>query len=303
MGMSLLDSLEWHGPAMVEFKRSEDDGTPYLMELNPKLWGSLALSIASGMRVPSDIARLIEGDNLVPDISHTSAILFWWPFNSPGALFGGLKALSHGRPRTNLKFFDFGPHLVELITMVLRAGIQLFILRDVGRWLGWFLRLGRRGAAERFSGEVLGIPTRKACEVSNFLWVGAKPKMVGRAYLMYVQRRSILSLVERDPRESEQKSWDHTYVPLPEYVAIDPSTLVGLAQTIENIRAEGKRLFVHCREGVGRAPTVAVAYFMCMGVPKSEAMTLVKQGRGVTALSPLQKNSIDQLETYLSQRG
>lgn len=35
----LLDSLEWHGVAMVEFKRSQD-GTFALMEVNPRLWGS-----------------------------------------------------------------------------------------------------------------------------------------------------------------------------------------------------------------------------------------------------------------------
>lgn len=303
MGMSLLDALEWHGPAMVEFKRSKDAGTPYLMELNPKLWGSLALSISSGMRVPSDIAQLIAGERLVPDFSYTSGILFWWPFNSPGALFGAFKALSHGRPRTNLRLFDFAPNLVELVMMLLRAGSQLFILKDLGRWLGWVLRLGGRAAAERFTGEVLGIPTRRASEVSEFLWVGAEPKMVGRAYLRHVQRRSILSLLERVPRKSEQKSRDHIHFPIPEYVDIDASTLVRLAETIDNFRDEGKRIFIHCREGVGRAPTAAVAYLMCTGVPKSEALTLVLQGRAVTALSELQKNSIDQLEVFLSQRG
>lgn len=302
MGMSLLDALEWHGPAMVEFKRSKDAGTPYLMELNPKLWGSLALSIASGMRVPADIARLIAGERLVPDFSYTSGILFWWPFNSPEALFGGFKALSHGQPKTNLRWFDFAPHLVELITMLLRVGSQLFILRDLGRWLGWVLRLGSRAAAERFSGEVLGIPTRKASEVSKFLWVGAKPKLVGRAYLRYVERRSILSLLERDPRESDHKLRNHIHFPLPEYVDIDPSTLIRLAETMEDIRAQGKRVFVHCREGVGRAPTAAVAYLMCTGVPKLEALALVEQGRRVTALSELQKNSINQLDAFLSQR-
>lgn len=249
MGIALLDALEWHGPAMVEFKRSKDSGTAYLMELNPKLWGSLALSIASGMRVPSDIGRLIAGEQLVPDFSYTSGILFWWPFNSPDALRGGFKALGHGWPMTNLRWFDFAPHLLELIIMLLRFVSQLWLFKDLGRWLGWVRRLGIVTATQRFSGEVLGIPTRKASEVSNFLWVGAKPKLVRRAYLRLVEGRSILSLIESDLQDSGRESRDHLYFSLPEYVEIDPPTLIRLAKTIDDLRAQGKKyLFIVARE-------------------------------------------------------
>ncbi|NMH59047.1 ATP-grasp domain-containing protein [Alteromonas ponticola] len=47
----LLDSVNWHGVAMVEFKVA-DDGTPYLMEINTRLWGSLQLSIDAGVNFP-----------------------------------------------------------------------------------------------------------------------------------------------------------------------------------------------------------------------------------------------------------
>jgi predicted ATP-grasp superfamily ATP-dependent carboligase len=62
LGRKLLESLHWHGPAMVEFKRSDRDGEFYLMEINPKLWGSLDLAIAAGCNFPVWIARaLIDG--------------------------------------------------------------------------------------------------------------------------------------------------------------------------------------------------------------------------------------------------
>jgi predicted ATP-grasp superfamily ATP-dependent carboligase len=40
----LLQALNWHGIAMVEFKKSTD-GNFYLMEINPRFWGSLQLAI------------------------------------------------------------------------------------------------------------------------------------------------------------------------------------------------------------------------------------------------------------------
>lgn len=47
----LLTSARWNGVAMVEFKRA-DDGTPYIMEVNPRFWGSLQLAVDAGVDFP-----------------------------------------------------------------------------------------------------------------------------------------------------------------------------------------------------------------------------------------------------------
>ncbi|MFT3929927.1 MAG: ATP-grasp domain-containing protein [Spongiibacteraceae bacterium] len=48
----LLDAANWHGVAMIEFKIAAD-GTPYLMEVNTRFWGSLQLAIDAGIDFPS----------------------------------------------------------------------------------------------------------------------------------------------------------------------------------------------------------------------------------------------------------
>lgn len=48
---TLLCAAKWHGVAMVEFRVSES-GKPYLMEINPRFWGSLQLAIDSGIDFP-----------------------------------------------------------------------------------------------------------------------------------------------------------------------------------------------------------------------------------------------------------
>lgn len=303
MGTMLLDALQWHGPAMVEFKRGSDSGTPYLMELNPKLWGSLALSISSGVRVPSDIGRMIAGERLVPDFSYTSGIVFWWPLNSSGALLGGFKALSYGPLRTNLRWLDLGPHFVEIAMLFRRCVAKLPLLREFFRWMGWVRRLGITTATQRFIGEVLGVPTRKSCEITGFIWVGAKPKRLGRLYLRLVENRVIVSLVEGSAEVPGPAERGHLHFPLPEYVEIDVSVLVRLTNTFNELEARGKKLFVHCREGVGRAPMAAISYLMYRGAPLSEALAVVQAGRGATALSELQKNSLDKLQSALAGRG
>lgn len=49
---ALLSAVEWTGVAMVEFKRDMTDGTPKLMEVNGRFWGSLQLAVSSGVDFP-----------------------------------------------------------------------------------------------------------------------------------------------------------------------------------------------------------------------------------------------------------
>jgi len=49
---ALLDELGWHGIAMVEFKYDPESGRYWLMEINPRLWGSVALAIDAGVDFP-----------------------------------------------------------------------------------------------------------------------------------------------------------------------------------------------------------------------------------------------------------
>jgi protein-tyrosine-phosphatase len=59
----LLDGLQWHGVAMVEF-RINADGTFWLMEVNPRLWGSLPLAIDAGVNFPVGLLGLARGEAL-----------------------------------------------------------------------------------------------------------------------------------------------------------------------------------------------------------------------------------------------
>ncbi|MEX0935051.1 MAG: ATP-grasp domain-containing protein [Candidatus Paceibacterota bacterium] len=63
MSRELLDSLSWHGPAMVEWKRDKD-GNPYLMEINGRFWGSLPVAVAAGLDIPYAYYRAASGEKV-----------------------------------------------------------------------------------------------------------------------------------------------------------------------------------------------------------------------------------------------
>jgi protein-tyrosine-phosphatase/predicted ATP-grasp superfamily ATP-dependent carboligase len=59
----LLAHLHWHGVAMVEFKLA-DDGDYRLLEINPRLWGSLPLATAAGVNFPRGLLQIALGQQL-----------------------------------------------------------------------------------------------------------------------------------------------------------------------------------------------------------------------------------------------
>ena len=69
-GLSLLEALDWHGPAMVEFKRDERDGSYALIEINPRFWGSLQLAIHAGVDFPYHYYRVARGDPAEPTFDY-----------------------------------------------------------------------------------------------------------------------------------------------------------------------------------------------------------------------------------------
>jgi len=51
-GKQILDSLNWNGPAMIEFKYNEELNRAWFIEINARYWGSLPLPIAAGLDIP-----------------------------------------------------------------------------------------------------------------------------------------------------------------------------------------------------------------------------------------------------------
>jgi predicted ATP-grasp superfamily ATP-dependent carboligase len=77
---ALLDRFQWQGVAMIEYKVQESDGTPYLMEINGRFWGSLQLAIDAGVDFPDLLVQLAQGENVKPVTSYRVGIRsrWWW---------------------------------------------------------------------------------------------------------------------------------------------------------------------------------------------------------------------------------
>jgi predicted ATP-grasp superfamily ATP-dependent carboligase len=116
---SLLAALDWSGVAMIEYKHDTRTGRSYLMEINPRFWGSLQLAIDAGVDFPwhllqAALGRRVEParqwrvglrsrwcwgdiDHLIARLRHSPAELAL-PAGAPGRLSTALSVLTPWRP-------------------------------------------------------------------------------------------------------------------------------------------------------------------------------------------------------------
>ena len=78
LGLRLLQSLQWYGVAMVEFKVDHRDNQPKLMEINPRFWGSLALAVHAGVDFPYLLYKMAMGEEFEPVLDYEVGIRCRW---------------------------------------------------------------------------------------------------------------------------------------------------------------------------------------------------------------------------------
>lgn len=131
----LLDELTWHGVCQADFVVDKNTQVPYLIDLNPRLWGSLVQGIASGVDFPYLIYRLAREGDIDPVTEFKTDVVTRWIGGELGAFFPQVK-ISPGKLRFLRSFFfpgkraalhdDFSladpiPFVAWVIDAVLRA--------------------------------------------------------------------------------------------------------------------------------------------------------------------------------------
>ena len=108
--LRLLRAIGWSGVAMVEFKRSEA-GRAVLMEVNGRFWGSVALTVQSGVDVPRYVWEAHRGERPPAPRLRTRKASFCW---SAGELRRAqqLWQAGAGTAAASRAFAAFGVHLL-----------------------------------------------------------------------------------------------------------------------------------------------------------------------------------------------
>lgn len=152
---ALLEAHGWQGVAMVEFKLQGEDGTPHLMEVNGRFWGSLQLAVDAGVDFPALLVRAALGDPPEPVREYRVGIRSRWWWGDVDHLLARLRRQGADAASGRESRLDAVADFLKLWrpgdrSEVLRLGDPRPFLRESVGWLGSALetrrRLGRAGS-------------------------------------------------------------------------------------------------------------------------------------------------------------
>lgn len=76
-GRKIVEQLKWTGVMMVEFRKEAETGRYYLLEINPKFWGSLELAYRAGVDFPRYFVEFFLEGKRPQKISYKSICFSW----------------------------------------------------------------------------------------------------------------------------------------------------------------------------------------------------------------------------------
>lgn len=102
--------------------------------------------------------------------------------------------------------------------------------------------------------------------------------------------------LEEERQESPPRLTAYLWLPVEDHRAPTQQQLALGVAFIGEVVASGGKVFVHCRQGHGRGPTLAAAYFIAQGKSTREAIQLVQSGRPEAHPEPPQVAALQEFE-------
>ncbi len=300
-GKKILDVLSWHGVAMVEFKRERNTGDLYLMEINPKLWGSLDLAIVSGVDFPVLDVRLALGENIPYSEDYRVGLKFHWPLDgelshireNPRAIFFVILDCFNSRVKSNIRLDDLLPAFYSTYSEIKRFGSWILKKLDFFKILHRIYSEGLRIAFVRAFCEVTGIPLIRYSKITPQIYIGSQHGRIGKCRLERLGINGIVNIRE----EFDDIAYGlvikyYCHLPVPEFGTPTMEQLERGTAFIKQIVDKKGKVYIHCSEGASRAPMMAVVYFINQGMPLSEAINLIKRSRPFIHILPVQMEQL-----------
>ena len=142
-----------------------------------------------------------------------------------------------------------------------------------------------------------GIPLARYSRVTPEVWVGGQFGKNGKRKLERLGVVGDVNLrVEFDDAEHGLALAEYCHLPT---IDDDAPTLEHLqhgADFMQRVIANKGQVYVHCAGGVGRAPTMAAAYFITPGQTLDEAVALITRTRPFIRIMPPQWERLKQFE-------
>src|ERR1700761_2871511 len=144
-----------------------------------------------------------------------------------------------------------------------------------------------------------GIPTLKRSQITANLFLGSQYSLIGLQKLKALGVTAIVNMRMHPVfKESQYEGFHYLHLPTIDNTPPPLDVLIKGADFISGEIKNGGKVYVHCRQGLGRGPTMAIAYLISTGLTYEDAFALVKKVRTFINPRPGQIERLKELEQY-----
>lgn len=150
--------------------------------------------------------------------------------------------------------------------------------------------------------KITGVPWLRFSRVTPHIYVGPQYRAAGKRKLEALGINAGVNLrIEFDDAAHGLAFENYCYLPTVDDDAPAIEHLQEGVAFIGRVVAGGGRVYIHCAGGVGRAPTMAAAYFMSEGYTLDEALALIRRVRPFIKITPPQLAQLQRFEALVRE--
>jgi dual specificity MAP kinase phosphatase len=146
---------------------------------------------------------------------------------------------------------------------------------------------------------IFGMPQLKRCQITANLFLGSQYNLVGLQKMRSLGITAIINMRTHSVYdEARYEGFKYLHLPTPDNTPPAMEALQQGADFSDEVIKNGGKVYIHCRQGLGRGPTMAIAYLLKTGLTVADAITLIKRVRRFINPRPGQLQRLKELEVY-----
>ncbi|HEY8929775.1 MAG TPA: dual specificity protein phosphatase [Mucilaginibacter sp.] len=148
-----------------------------------------------------------------------------------------------------------------------------------------------------------GLTRVSRSKINDYLFIGSQYNLYGLKKLKEMGVTAIVNMrMHSDYSDAEHEGIKYRHFPTIDNTPPSLEVLLEGAGFIDNEIKNGGAVYVHCRQGLGRGPTMAMAYLIKTGMTYNEAYNTIRKVRIFINPRPGQVARLKELEQYYKDR-
>jgi len=148
---------------------------------------------------------------------------------------------------------------------------------------------------------IMGVPRLSRSQITAHLFLGSQYNLIGLEKLKALGVTAIVNMrTTNSYADAVHEGIKYLHLPTPDNTAPPLETLIQGATFIDDEIKKGGVVYVHCRQGLGRGPTIAMAYLIKLGLTYEDAYARIRSVRKFINPQASQVKRLKELEAFYS---